>query len=76
MCAKMKHILLNPTINYLEVYQLNGTLPTAGDPSGDQTGRTASNPPQACYTNLVPFASLALPLPCQASIDCDLMQFT
>lgn len=76
LCAVMKQTLLNPTINYLKVCHLNGTLPTVGDPSGDHTGRAAANPPQVCYTNLAPCASLALLLPCQASINCNLRWFT
>lgn len=48
--------LLNPWINYSEVYLLNGKLPAAGEPSGDQTGGAAASPYPACHAKLGPCA--------------------
>lgn len=56
---------LNPTINYSKVYLLDGKLPTAGDPSGDQKRGAAVAPPHACEANLRLWASLAPRFPCQ-----------
>ena len=50
----MKQTLLNQSIYYLEVYLLNGKLPTVGGPSGDQTEGAAAGPHQACRTTLSP----------------------